>query len=152
MTKTAKRPRGAAWRAHVAELMPALRARADDACELCGGPIDFDATPRSRRSASVDHVVPLHAGGAELPPLDELRLVHYGCNAQRGNRTRRLRAAPPVVAPAVELVAESAPRDRRYARAPRASRRAFEHPALFDDDVGAVEFLSAAATDRKSVV
>jgi 5-methylcytosine-specific restriction endonuclease McrA len=68
--------------------MPELRARADDCCELCGEPIDFDAPPRSRRSVSVDHIIPVHAGGQQLPPIDEVRLAHIGCNARRGNRTR----------------------------------------------------------------
>jgi 5-methylcytosine-specific restriction endonuclease McrA len=68
--------------------MPELRARADDRCELCGEPIDWEAPPRSRRSVSVDHIVPLHAGGQQCPPVEELRLAHVGCNAQRGARTR----------------------------------------------------------------
>src|SRR5262245_13157201 len=93
------------WRDHVARVMPALRARADDACALCGGPIDLAAPARSARSPSVDHVVPLHAGGLELASVDELRLVHYGCNSKRGNRTRARARAGPVapVATSVEL-------------------------------------------------
>jgi 5-methylcytosine-specific restriction endonuclease McrA len=82
--------------------MPELRSRADDCCELCGAPIDFEAPPRTRRAPSVDHVVPLHAGGAELPPLDELRLAHVACNSRRGRRTRQLAPRFPVRA-AVEL-------------------------------------------------
>jgi HNH endonuclease len=73
---------------HVARLMPELRARADDRCELCGEPIDFEAPPRSRRSVSVDHIIPVHAGGQHLPPVEELRLAHFGCNARRGALTR----------------------------------------------------------------
>jgi 5-methylcytosine-specific restriction endonuclease McrA len=68
--------------------MPELRARADDRCELCGEPIDWEAPPRSRRSVSVDHIIPLHAGGRELPPVEELRLAHVSCNARRGALTR----------------------------------------------------------------
>jgi len=71
--------RSRAWRSHAAAMMPALRSRSDDLCELCGQPIDFDAPARSSRAPSVDHVVPRHAGGEALPPLEELRLVHVGC-------------------------------------------------------------------------
>lgn len=82
--------------------MPELRSRSDDLCELCGGPIDFEAPPRSRRAPSVDHIVPLHMGGDPLPPLEELRLAHFGCNARRGNRTMRATGWSPA-ARAIEL-------------------------------------------------
>jgi hypothetical protein len=132
------RPHGQAWRLHVARLMPELRSRADDLCELCGAPIDFDAPARSSMSASVDHVVPVHAGGAHLPPVDELRLAHYGCNSRRGNRTRARGAAAPVaVRSAVELMPEAEPRARDYERF-RVGRRGdhslADHPSLFDVD------------------
>ena len=95
--------------------MPALRARADDCCELCGGPIDWEAPVRSAKSASVDHVVPVHAGGHELPAVEELRLSHYGCNSARGNRTRRGRGLPmQAVVSAVEVEPDVAPRERDY--------------------------------------
>ena len=96
--------------------MPELRSRADDCCELCGAPVDFDAPARSSRSPSVDHVVPIHAGGTELAPVDELRLVHYGCNSRRGIRTRHRPARLAPAAPAVELHAPSAPRPVDYSR------------------------------------
>ena len=98
--------------------MPALRSRSDDCCELCGEPIRFDVRARHPLSPSVDHVVPLHAGGEQLAPIDELRLVHLGCNSRRGNRTRS-RAALPRPRPAVELQPEQEPRARTYARAQR---------------------------------
>src|SRR5438045_4179386 len=136
MTSSApQRAHGRAWRAHVARLMPELRARADDHCELCGGEVDFSAPARSSRSASVDHVVPIHAGGDELPPVDELRLVHYGCNARRGNRTRRLGTRRPV-APAVELQPTAEPRAVTYELPPRRRRERElipSQPSLLDD-------------------
>lgn len=149
--------------------MPELRARADDACELCGRPIDFNAPARSSRSSSVDHVVPIHAGGVELPPLEELRLVHYGCNSRRGNRTRaHARASGHRVTPAVELMPIAEPREREYIphrRTRKSSSSELEAPSLFDElDVVDEKsfaadsqkkldgFFSDAATDRKSVV
>jgi 5-methylcytosine-specific restriction endonuclease McrA len=95
----------------IARLLPELRSRADDCCELCGAPIDFDAPPRTRRVPSVDHVVPRHLGGAELPPLDELRLAHVSCNSRRGVRTRRLAPRLPVRL-AVEPLPDIEPRAR----------------------------------------
>ena len=82
-----------AWRVHVARVMPELRARQDDVCAICGGPVDFGAPARSSRSPSVDHIVPVHAGGVHCPPVDELRLVHFGCNSRRGARTRAMQHA-----------------------------------------------------------
>ena len=141
--------------------MPELRARADDLCELCGAPIDFDAPARSRRAPSVDHVVPRHAGGDLLPPLEELRLVHVGCNARRGNRTRR--GARPIVpsAPAVELREPSAPRDRAYDWPRRGYRdhALDDHPTLFEEleaealdasRAGRADFFGASATRTPS--
>ena len=142
---------GYAWRRHIAALMPALRSRADDCCELCHRPIDFDAPARTSQAPSVDHIVPLSHGGAELPPIDELRLAHVGCNSGRGNKTR-VRA--PLVRPtaAVELRDADEPRARAYA--PTRRRRQVEHVIddqarlfeLDDDerDESVREFLSAA--------
>jgi hypothetical protein len=115
--------------------MPELRGRSSDLCELCGGPIDFDAPARSPASASVDHVVPRHAGGDLLPPVDELRLVHYGCNSRRGNHTRRLGAPRPPVVPAVELRDPEPARPRQYEppRRSRADHSLDGQPSLLDE-------------------
>src|SRR5215831_2378790 len=117
------RAHGREWRAHIARLRPELEARAGGLCELCGRELDFEAPARSPSSPSVDHVVPIHAGGARLPPVEELRLVHYGCNSRRGNRTRArpgsiVRAAAPVV----ELEPELAPTPLDLAPVPRRRR------------------------------
>jgi hypothetical protein len=106
---------------------------------VCGGPIDYEARARSSRSPSVDHVFPRAHGGAELAPIDELRLVHYGCNGARGNRTRRMVPALPVTQ-AVELRPSTDPRAVRYAKAPAASvGKLATHPlgqaALFDPEL-----------------
>ena len=65
-------------------------------CAICERWLDFAAPPCSRWSPSVDHITPLSLGGA---PFDQsnLRVVHYGCNASRGNGRRGVRAAPPVL-------------------------------------------------------
>ena len=67
-----------AWRKVAAKVL----ARAD-ACALCGLPLVPDAPARSRWSSSVDHIVPVSAGG---PWFDDhnLRACHYGCNARKG--------------------------------------------------------------------
>ena len=79
MTGRSKDPRRThAWRKVAAKVL----ARAD-ACALCGLPLVPDAPPRSRWSSSVDHIVPVSAGG---PWFDEhnLRASHYGCNSRKG--------------------------------------------------------------------
>ena len=66
-------------------------------CHVCGGPLDFDAPPRSPRSPSADHVLPVSAT-AHLDPMTRQRLgadpaglrpCHYGCNSRRGNGRKR---------------------------------------------------------------
>lgn len=57
-------------------------------CSICGGPIDYTARPRTRWSASVDHIVRLSDGGDPLDPRN-LRAAHYGCNGSRGSRRRQ---------------------------------------------------------------
>ena len=54
--------------------------REEQTCWLCLEPIDMTALPRSPRSWSLDHVIPLARGGA---PLDRgnARAAHLGCNS-----------------------------------------------------------------------
>ena len=58
-------------------------------CPLCRGVLDLDLTGRTPRSVSVDHVVPLDQGGTH--DLDNLALVHMGCNARRGSLHRAIK-------------------------------------------------------------
>jgi 5-methylcytosine-specific restriction endonuclease McrA len=66
-------------------------------CALCGLPFDDTAPPRSRWAPSVDHILPVSrtVGMLELVRQQlatdpgNLRAVHYGCNARRGNGRRR---------------------------------------------------------------
>jgi 5-methylcytosine-specific restriction endonuclease McrA len=81
---------GHAWRLARAQVL-----RRGCSCWVCGELIDFDALPRSPRSPSVDHVIPLsRMRGYDLVTqrrlaLDPhfLRPAHYGCNSRRGART-----------------------------------------------------------------
>lgn len=75
------------------------RGNGRGSCPSCGngrGVLRGVRVPRRPRGegrrgdgASVDHVVPLHAGGALIPQdTSGVRLVHTRCNTARGNRTR----------------------------------------------------------------
>lgn len=50
-------------------------------CGICGGPIPKDAVWPDVRSASIDHVVPLNAGGDHS--MANCQAAHYGCNASK---------------------------------------------------------------------
>ncbi len=63
-----------------------------EVCAICGLPIDPEAPPKSRWSASVDHVIPL-AAMRDLDPSEQralaldpelLRVAHVSCNSKRG--------------------------------------------------------------------
>lgn len=53
-------------------------------CYLCAGAIDPTLRWPNPRSASVDHVVPVSAGGADTD--DNLRATHWGCNEAKGDK------------------------------------------------------------------
>jgi 5-methylcytosine-specific restriction endonuclease McrA len=72
---------GHRWR----RLVTHVQRRADP-CWLCGHPIDWDAEPRTPKSFSVDHIVPLSLGGDPLDPANAAT-AHYGCNSARQNKT-----------------------------------------------------------------
>jgi 5-methylcytosine-specific restriction endonuclease McrA len=62
-------------------------------CWLCGEPITEGWPDRHPLSASVDHVLPRSLGGSDS--IQNLRPVHFGCNASRGNRpAKSARSAP----------------------------------------------------------
>lgn len=141
------------WTAYRKRVMPELMARADGLCERCGEPLDLECSPRSRRAPSVDHVHPVAQGGELCPPVSELRLVHVGCNSSRGNRTRRMPAAPIVRRPMVELEPELAePRAVEYPRDSRASDRRTRESKLAEQMAPLFEpqdFLVRAVTRRR---
>lgn len=65
-------------------LAPELRARDGDACQLCLKKIDFRLRKRHPMSRSVDHIVPIRAGGSD--DLGNLWLSHLLCNMKKGAR------------------------------------------------------------------
>jgi 5-methylcytosine-specific restriction endonuclease McrA len=67
-----------------------LRIRDGDNCALCGEPINFALKPsgQGRRGAngvSIDHIVPLVAGGTNA--LNNLQLAHGRCNRAKARRS-----------------------------------------------------------------
>ena len=62
--------------------------REERVCWLCGKPVDKSLPHTSRWSKSLDHVLPLHRGGAMLA-RSNARLAHRTCNVSRGNVTRK---------------------------------------------------------------
>ena len=58
----------------------------EDTCWICGLPLDHGAPPKSRWSPSVDHVIPLVAGGDPYS-RHNLRAAHLGCNSRKNDKT-----------------------------------------------------------------
>ena len=57
-------------------------------CAICGKEIIFEGLPpRHPLGRSVDHIIPISAGGHPTD-LANLRPAHYGCNSRRGKGTR----------------------------------------------------------------
>lgn len=79
----------AAW-ARLRDRMIAHHRAQGTPCQICGAPIDYEAPGRSRWAPSIDHIHSVAHGGDLLPPDHLLRVVHFGCNARRGARTRRI--------------------------------------------------------------
>ena len=54
------------------------------ACHICRGDIDRALAFPHRDSATVDHVIPLTAGGAHS--YENCRAAHYRCNSRKGSK------------------------------------------------------------------
>ena len=68
-----------------AELRALVRERDGDACSVCGEIIDFTIPPGKFMGPSLEHVVPLAAGGSRRN-LSNLRLAHaFPCNRDKGS-------------------------------------------------------------------
>ena len=53
-------------------------------CAICGKDIDYQAPPRTSRSFSLNHKIPLNAGGSLLDP-NNAEPAHLGCNSSLGD-------------------------------------------------------------------
>lgn len=53
-------------------------------CQLCFDPVDMSVRSPHPDSPSVDHIVPLSAGGNDTP--DNVQLAHRWCNTSKGTR------------------------------------------------------------------
>lgn len=53
-------------------------------CGLCGRSVPKNVKAPDRRSASLDHIIPLAAGGTHEPA--NVQLAHLGCNSAKGAR------------------------------------------------------------------
>lgn len=60
------------------------------ACHICGLPIDYTLHSPAPKSFVIDHVIPLHKGGADT--IDNVRAAHRDCNS-----TKRARLIAPIV-------------------------------------------------------
>lgn len=73
-------------RAERLAIVVALMARDGPVCGICEGALDpAIVDPDHRAATTIDHVVPLSAGGDVGTPerLENLRLAHGFCNAHR---------------------------------------------------------------------
>lgn len=57
----------------------------DKTCILCGEPIDPTLKAPHNRSRTIEHLTPIARGGRH--DLDNIAFAHYGCNAQKQDRT-----------------------------------------------------------------
>lgn len=58
-------------------------------CQLCGTAVQRNAAVPHPRSATIDHIVPLAAGGADTPV--NVQLAHFLCNSLKGAGDGQLR-------------------------------------------------------------
>jgi 5-methylcytosine-specific restriction endonuclease McrA len=52
-------------------------------CQICGELMDWQ-TGRHRERVSLDHIIPISKGGSHT--MDNVRLVHMGCNSKKSDR------------------------------------------------------------------
>lgn len=67
-------------------------------CQLCGEPLERDATVPHPHAPTLDHIVPLALGGAHGP--ENLQAAHFICNSRKSDtRTWDQRGQPAAVSP-----------------------------------------------------
>jgi 5-methylcytosine-specific restriction endonuclease McrA len=59
-------------------------ARDGHRCGICGRPVDASLRRPDPGSLSIDHIVPVIAGGDDA--LGNLQVAHLGCNVAKGDR------------------------------------------------------------------
>lgn len=52
-------------------------------CSICSKPMNFTTSNKDPEYVSVDHIIPMSAGGAHKE--DNVRLVHMKCNRKKSN-------------------------------------------------------------------
>lgn len=57
----------------------------DKTCILCGEPIDPTLKAPHNMSRTIEHLTPIARGGRH--DIDNINFAHYGCNAQKQDRT-----------------------------------------------------------------
>lgn len=67
------------------QLIEAKWEASDKVCILCGEPIDPTLKAPHRMSRTIEHPTPIARGGRH--DLDNIDFAHYGCNAQKQDRT-----------------------------------------------------------------
>ncbi len=79
MTVAERKPRNL-----VADIRDVLTIAQDHICGICGKNIIPFLLANDPLSASIDHVIPLDAGGIDL--VGNLFVAHRRCNGEKGNR------------------------------------------------------------------
>lgn len=83
---TCGRRRRAALRGAASEpyTLDEIAARDRYRCQLCLCQVDMEIPAPDPASPSIDHVLPLSAGGDDVRA--NVQLAHYGCNSAKGAR------------------------------------------------------------------
>jgi hypothetical protein len=68
-----------------------IRARDGENCWCCGGKLEFDAQPNSKKAPTREHLVAQSLGGGNA--LDNLALCHAGCNRMLADKPLKQKQA-----------------------------------------------------------
>lgn len=64
--------------------MEEIAARDEFRCGICSGEVDMTLRVPNRQAPTIDHVIPISAGGADIP--ENVQLAHFACNSRKGAR------------------------------------------------------------------
>lgn len=62
----------------------AVFERDNNACQLCGDPMDMSKKTPHPLAPTIDHIVPISRGGTHT--MDNIQSAHFHCNISKGNR------------------------------------------------------------------